>query len=57
MRGCISRNGVRRMSKRKTKQRIGLAKGEVVGAIQIIVIAFVVAGCIMLLLGNQKIQR
>ena len=45
------------MSKRRTKQRFGLAKGEVVSAIQIIVIAFVVAGAIMLLLGNQKIQR
>lgn len=45
------------MSKRKTKQRIGLSKGEVASAIQVVVIAFVVAGCIMLFLGNQKIQR
>ena len=45
------------MSKKRVKRRIGLAKGEIVSAVQVIVIAFVVAGCIMLLLGNQKLQR
>lgn len=45
------------MSDKKTKQRISLAKGEAVSAAVIFVFLFVVAGCIMLFIGNIKIER
>lgn len=45
------------MSKKKTKQCINFAKGEPISKMQIVVILFVIAGCIMLFLGNQRIER
>lgn len=45
------------MSKKETKQRISFAKGESVSKIQVVVILFVIVGCIMLFLGNQRIER
>ena len=45
------------MSNKETKQRIGFAKGESVSVVQMFVILFVVAGCIMLFWGSQKMER
>lgn len=45
------------MSTKKTKRRISLAKGEFVSAALTFVFLFVVAGCIMLFFGIQKIER
>ncbi len=45
------------MSNKETKQRIGLAKGEAVSVVQMLVILFVVIGCIMLFFGSQQMER
>ena len=45
------------MSEKKTRQRISLAKGETASVAVIFVLLFVVAGCIMLFVGNTKIER
>lgn len=42
---------------KETKQRIGLAKGEPVSMVQSFVILLVVAGCVMLFFGGQKLER